>query len=186
MFEEVVVELSTFDEALPFVEKNYPRIFGASGFESRFLTDPMTETKRRFGAEMDVFQFRAPEGVIGVIMCNPTDWTTYYIRTAAFLPEFRERHLSSRYLERIYEPLRAAGVERIEAETSPANMPMMRLFASSGFLMTSTSNSERWGYLARFTKYLREEGESVFLRQYCVAPLRTGPASTPTNQRRKP
>jgi hypothetical protein len=167
-FEEVAVEPSSFDDALPFVQQHYARIFGAQGSEARFLKDPLTETKRRFGCEMDVFQLRAPEGVIGVVMGHPTDWTTYYMRTVAILPEYRDRRLLTRFMERSYEPLRAVGVERIEGECSPANLPMMRMLIGQGFMMTSTSNSERWGYVARFTKFLREEAEVTFNRQFCV------------------
>jgi ribosomal protein S18 acetylase RimI-like enzyme len=187
-FEDVSVEAVAFDDAIPFMEKHYGRIFSSPGGESRFLGDPLTETKRRFGAEMDVFQFRAPEGVIGLIMGHPTDWSTYYFRSAAFLPEFRDRRLASRLLERLYAPLREVGVERIDAECSPANMPMTRLFLAQGFMMTATGNSERWGYMGRFTKFLREEGETVFLRQYCAASFgRNVPVSpSTTNPRRKP
>jgi hypothetical protein len=173
-FEEVQVLPATFDEALPFVQENYGRIFGTSGMEGRFLTDPLTQTKRRFGAEMDVFQFRVPEGVVGVLMGHPTDWTTYYMRTVAILPEYRDRRLLTRFMELSYAPLRAAGVERIEGECSPANLPMMRMLVGQGFMMTSTANSERWGYVARFTKFLREDAEVAFMRQYCVAPLNRG------------
>jgi hypothetical protein len=189
MFEDVAVEPITFDDAIPFMEKHYPRIFNSQSGEGRFLSDPLTETKRRFGAEMDVFQFRAPEGVVGVIMGHPTDWSTYYFRSAAFLAEYRDRRLASRFLERLCAPLREVGVERIEAECSPANMPMTRLFLAHGFMTTATVNSERWGTMLRFTKFLREEGEAVFLRQYCAVSFgKTVPVVSPptTNPRRKP
>ncbi len=186
-FEEVSVDLGVFDDAIPFIQQHYGQIFGTQSGEARFLTDPLTETKRRFGAEMDVFFLRAPEGTIGVVMGHPTDWTTYYIRSAAFLPEYRARHFGSRIVEEMYEPLREVGVERLEVECSPANLPMMRMMVGQGFMMTSTVNSERWGYMARFTRFLREEGEAVFLRQYCAAPFKSAKASPPTpNLRRKP
>jgi hypothetical protein len=172
-FEDVAVESTSFDAALPFVQQHYGRIFGSGGSEARFLKDPLTETKRRFGSEMDVIQFRAPEGVVGILMGHPTDWTTYYMRTVAILPEYRERRLLTRFMERSYAPLRAVGVERIEGECSPANLPMMRMLIGQGFMMTSTANSERWGYIARFTKFLREEAEVAFNRQFCVVPARS-------------
>jgi hypothetical protein len=182
VFEDVSVEPAGFEDVLPFVQENYARIFGTQSGEARFLSDPLTETKRRFGSEMDVFQFRAPEGVVGVLMSHPTDWTTYYMRTVAILPEYRERRLLTRFMERSYEPLRAAGVERIEGECSPANLPMMRMLVGQGFMMTSTANSERWGYVARFTKFLREEAEMTFLRQYCVV----APTRSPSESGRAP
>jgi ribosomal protein S18 acetylase RimI-like enzyme len=185
-FDEVTASAVTFDEALPFVMQHYARIFGTQGSDARFLADPLTETKRRFCGEMDVFRYSAPEGVVGVIMGHPTDWSTYYIRSAAFLPEYRNRHFGSSFLDTIYEPLRQAGCERIEVETSPANMPMVRIMSSQGFFVTSTVSSERWGYMLRFTKFLKSEAEVAFRRQYCVGspPAAAANSSTPT-QRRK-
>lgn len=135
---------------------------------------------------MDVFLYGAPEGVVGVIMGHPTDWSTYYIRSAAFLPAYRNRHFGTSFLDIVYEPLRQVGCERVEVETSPANMPMVRIMSGQGFFVTSTVSSERWGYLLRFTKFLTPEAEIAFRRQYCVGspPAATISPATP-NQRRK-
>lgn len=178
-FEDVVVELTTFDDATPFMREHYPALFGTDRDDARFPADPVTEAKKRFGCEMDVFHFRTPERVVGLFMGHPTDWATYYMRTVAILPEYRERRLLTRFMDRSYAPLRAAGVERIEGDCCPANVPMLRMLAGQGFTMTSTANSERWGYIARFTKFLREECETTFLRQFCVVPPRRLSASRP-------
>jgi hypothetical protein len=105
-----------------------------------------------------------------LLLANPLDWSTYYMRSVAMLSEFRERRLLTRFMERSYEPLREAGVERIEGECSPANTPMMRMLVGQGFLVTSTTNSERWGSTVHFTKFLSEEADTVFRRQYCYVP----------------
>ena len=67
-FEEVTVESGTFEDALPFIAEHYARIFGTNDGPARFLVEPMTPAKRRFGAEMDVFLFRAEGKTIGVFM----------------------------------------------------------------------------------------------------------------------
>jgi hypothetical protein len=177
-FEEVRVEVSTFDGVMPFVHEHYARIFETHETEPRFLVDQSTDKKRRFGAEMDVFVFQAPPGIVGVLMGHPTDWSTYYMRTVAIMPEYRKRRLLSRFMELSYEPLRAAGVDRVEGECSPANLPMMRMLGSQGFIMTATTNSERWGYVARFTKFLRDDAEATFRRQYCVVPFKAKGTAT--------
>ena len=178
-FEEVAVELGTFDEALPFIAEHYGRIFGADELAGRFLVEAMTPAKRRFGAEMDVFLFRAEGQTVGIFMSHPSDWSTYYMRTAALLPEYRGRHLVSRFMDRICEPLREAGVFRLEGDVSPSNAPMVKLHSGQGFMVTSTSSTDRWGLVLRFTKFLREEAEAVFLKQYCgvavKSPERTKP-----------
>ena len=103
-------------------------------------------------------------------MSHPSDWSTYYMRTAALLPEYRGRGLVSRFMERICEPLRAAGAERLEGDVSPANTPMMRLHVGQGFLATSTACSERWGTFIHFTRHLSVEADAIFRRQFCNTP----------------
>jgi hypothetical protein len=183
-FEEVRVEVASFEDSMPFMREHYASIFGSQGGESRFLSSPMTEAKRRFCNDSDVFLFRAAGRTVGLLMANPTDWSTYYMRSVAVLPEFRERRLLTRFMEQSYGPLRDAGVERIEGECSPANAPMMRMLVGQGFLVTSTANSERWGATVRFTKFLSDEAEGVFLRQFnSVIPGRKGIPHEPPQER---
>ena len=170
MLDDVTVELGSFADALPFIQAHYARIFNAEGNAGRFLGDPLTSAKRRFGDEMDVLMLRSAGATIGLLAAHPLDWSTYYMRTVALLPEFRDRRLLTRLMHLTYEPLRAAGVERIEGDCSPANTPMMRMLVNEAFLVTSTINSERWGSMLRFTKFLREEAQEVFARQYCALP----------------
>jgi hypothetical protein len=178
-FEEVTVESGTFEDALPFIAEHYAQIFGTEEGPARFLVEPMTPAKRRFGAEMDVFLFRAEGRTIGVFMSHPSDWSTYYMRTAALLPEYRGRHLVSRFMERICDPLRAAGVFRLEGDVTPANAPMVKLHVSQGFLVTSTSSTDRWGLVLRFTKFLREEAAAVFVERYCALSVRSPKRTKP-------
>jgi hypothetical protein len=170
-FDEIAVESASFDEALPFIQEHYPSIFGSSASEPRFVASPMTEAKHRFCTASDVFLFHMGSRIVGLLLANPADWSTYYMRSVAILPQFRERRLLTRFMERSYDPLRKAGVERIEGECSPANTPMMRMLVGQGFLVTSTANSERWGSTVRFTKFLTEDHEAVFLRQFSNLPL---------------
>lgn len=165
-FDDITVESATFDEAMPFIKEHYARIFGGGAGEARFLASPMTAAKHRFCAETDIFLFRAPGRIVGLFMAHPSDWSTYYIRSVAVLPEFRERRLLTRFMEHSYAPLARAGVERVEAECSPGNTPVMRVLVGQGFFVTSTANSERWGATVRFTKFLAEEAETVFVRQF--------------------
>ncbi len=190
-FDGITVDACTFDESLPFMQRHYGAIFGAA-FEGRFLEDPMTDAKLRFGREMDVFVFRDRgrdgDREIGVLAGHPSDWTTYYMRTVALLPEYRDRHLLSRTMEEVARALAEVGCERIDGEVSPANVAMVRMLTSLGWLVTSTSNSERWGTLLRFTKFLRADAEDVFARQFCGMRLKTtksGPLSVVAPQERR-
>jgi ribosomal protein S18 acetylase RimI-like enzyme len=169
--ESVFVEFGTFDRALPFMQEHYGEIFGAG--ESGFLVEPMTEPKRRFCAEMDVFVFRAESETVGVILGHPTDWSSYYLRSAAFVRDYRGRGLMQRFAEHCWPLLREAGVDRIEAEVSTSNAPLLALQIKDGFVPTSMVTSERWGALLRMTRFLGPECKEVFRRQFSTMPLRT-------------
>jgi hypothetical protein len=179
--EEVQVAAGSFVEAVPFISEHYAELFNARDNVGRFLTDPMTDAKRRFAEEMDVFLFRDQGRIVGLILAHPSDWSTYYIRSGALLPAYRRRNLIARFLERAWEPLRALSVERVEAECSPANVAVMRILTGLGFLITATANSERWGSNVRLTRFLREEAEEVFLRQFCGSEAR--PRATSVERR---
>lgn len=177
-FDDVRVCTEPLEDVLPDVA----RIFGES-FEAgeQWLHEPMTEAKRRFGEEMDVFVFRRGEAIVGVLIGHPTDWSTYYWRSAAFLPEYRGQHLLSRTVERAFALLRDAGVKRTEFETSAANHVMVRHFSAHGFVVTSTLTSERWGVMLRFTKFLDDEAARIYARQFL-----NGPLNPPKNERSTP
>jgi hypothetical protein len=186
-FDDGRAEFATPEAALPFVQEHYPAIFGQKDLEGRFLPSPTTEAKRRFFLEMDYFVFRVDEVVAGVLMGHPTDWTTYYIRSAALLPEYRERRVLTQFLDRLDQPLRAAGVERVEAECSPANVPVVRLLTARGYVATASMNTERWGLMLRYTKFLSEDASAAFMRQYTAMPFsKRRPHNTTTIDRSKP
>lgn len=178
-FDDGRAEVATVADALPFVREHYPSIFGLPEGCGHFLPSPMTEAKRRFFEEMDFFFVRVEDRTAGVVMGHPSDWNSYYVRSAAMLPEFRERRVMTQFSERLYEPLRAAGVERLEAECSPANTPMARILNGQGFLVTATINSERWGVMLRYTKFLLEDAQAAFMRQYTAMPISKRLATKP-------
>ncbi len=166
-FDGITVEFGSFTEdAAPFIAANYGEIFGQSE-ESRFFVEPFGDAKNRFFEMSDVFLFRDAGKTIGIYTAQPQDWSTYYTRTAALLPSYRSRHIVSRFMERMYEPLKKGGVNRVEGHVSPSNAPMVKLHMNLGYVATSMLNTDRWGAMILFTKYLNEESESVFERQYC-------------------
>jgi RimJ/RimL family protein N-acetyltransferase len=176
-------EFATMNDVVPFVKEHYPAIFGAKDVESRFLENPMTEAKRRFFAEMDFFLFRVEGEVAGVFMAHPWDWTSYYLRSTGILQQYRERGLMTQFFARLEEPLREAGVERIEAEVSPVNTPIIRVLTGHGYIVTGQVASERWGLLLRYTKFLSEGASAVFRRQYTAMKV-SRRRETPTDRSR--
>ena len=178
-FDDGRAEVVTAEEALPFIREHYPSIFGKADGEGQFLPSPMTEAKRRFFAEMDYFMLRVDDRNAGIVMGHPTDWTSYYVRSAAVLPEFRDRRVLTQFGARLFDPLREVGAERVEAECSPANLPMARLLTGQGYIVTASVNSERWGVMLRYTKFLAADAQAAFMRQYTAMPFAQRAQSKP-------
>jgi L-amino acid N-acyltransferase YncA len=169
----VSVELGTFEQAEPFITDHYTEIFGAA--DGRFLVEPPTTAKRRFCMEADFFLFIAEGKTVGLLMCHPTDWSTYYLRSGAFISEHRDRGLMQSFLVHLWAALSAAGVARVESDVSASNAQSIALHLKEGFVVTSTASSDRWGSLVRLTKFLRQESKAVFSRQFSSMPVCTSP-----------
>lgn len=163
----VVVEWSSFEHSLPFVQKHYTEIFDERSESSPFVTK-VNEAKARYYREVgDFFEFVHAGRTVGLLIGTPVDWSTYYIRSAAALPDYQGRGVVQRFFPVLFDELKRSGVERVEADTSPANMATMHLLTRLRFNVTGTVLTERWGAHVHFTKFLDEESENVFLRQFC-------------------
>ena len=73
-----------------------------------------------------------------------------------------------RFFPEMFAVLRAAGVERVEADTSPSNMATLHLLSRLRFNPTGTVLTDRWGAHIKFTRYLDDAAEQVFLDQFCT------------------
>ncbi len=164
----VRIETGSAHEMIAFLGDNNAALFPGMATDQRFLREPMSEAKRRWAADMDVFAFYAGDELVGTFMGHPTDWSSYYIRTTAVLPSMRGRRIVPFLIGRLSETLARVGVERIEADVPPTNAPSLGVLSSQDFLVTSVLNSERWGSCLRLTKYLTPGSEKAFVRQFCV------------------
>jgi RimJ/RimL family protein N-acetyltransferase len=163
------VHFSDFDRAQPFFAANLAAIVEEDPALSPFLQRATTDSKTRYLQQTgDYFEFKSDDRTVGFMLCTPSDWSSYYIRLTAILPEYQGKRLPQRFLPKLFEVLAQAGVERVETDTSPSNLAVMHIMNRFRFNPTGTLLSERWGTLVRFTKFLDEECERVFLRQFCT------------------
>lgn len=115
----------------------------------------------------DLIELRHNGETVGVMIGAPEDWSSYYVRMFAVLPEYQRPGLIRRFVrECVFEPLARGGVERVVAETSPANIAMSHLFTELRFRVTGNLLSDRWGPLIRYTKFLAPACEAEFLRKF--------------------
>lgn len=177
----VTLTCASLDEAQEFASAHYAIIFGSDPQDQRFFVEPSTPAKARFLAESDRFLFREGDRAIGLLIGHPTDWSTYYWRSVAFLSEHQGRGLLAAALEHTDAVMGAAGVVRVEGDVAPNNYRQLRLLLRLGYSVTGSVNSERWGAMLRLTKHLTPEAEQIFTTQFCrEAPRRPAPHAHPS------
>jgi RimJ/RimL family protein N-acetyltransferase len=159
--------LSSIEAAMPFVSAHYAEIFEQDLERDGFFSEPFDGPKMRYYRTADVFEIRHAGRTIGLLIGAPSDWSTYYIRSMAVLPAYQGRQLPRCILPFLFERLAKAGVRRFEADTSPSNLVSVRSLTRLRFNITGTVLTERWGALLRFTKFVDEGAEEVFLDKFC-------------------
>lgn len=165
----IVVEHSCFERASRFVAQHYAEIFEQGPENSVFTGGKVNSAKARYYDRVgDFFEFTLAGCTVGLLVCTPVDWSTYYLRSGAVLREYQGRKLLQRFLPTLFDKLSGSGVERIEADTSPANLAMMHVLTRLRFNVTGTTLTERWGAHVHFTKFLDRDSEAVFLQQFCA------------------
>ncbi len=163
----VEVDVASVEEATAFTAAHYACIFGSDPEDRRFFSDPSSPARARFLAGSDRFLFREGGQAIGLLVGNPVDWSTYYWRSVAFLPEHQGRGLLAAALAHTDRVMREAGVVRVEGEAAPINYKQVRLLLRLGYCVTGSSNSDRWGTMLRLTKYLDASAQERFVTQFC-------------------
>lgn len=143
---------------------------------NRSPSTSVSDAKRRYIATTcDLIELRHEGKTVGAIVGAPEDWSTYYVRIFAVTRRFQRPALMRKLIrECIFEPLSACGVQRIAADTSPANRPMARLFSELKFHVTGQQLSDRWGPMVRYTKFLDAACEAVFFERFAGTAPRVG------------
>lgn len=129
---------------------------------------PLAAAKQSyFQSACDLIELRHEDRTIGVFVGAPEDWSTYYVRAFAMTRAHQRSALMRRFArECVFEPLAACGVQRVVADTSPANLAMSRLFSELHFYVTGQQLSERWGPLVRYTRFLDPACEALFMQRF--------------------
>jgi hypothetical protein len=115
----------------------------------------------------DLIELRHADNTVGVLMGAPEDWSTYYVRIFALHRSYQRPAMTRLFIrDCLFSPLIEHGVERISADTSPANIAMSRLFTELHFHVTGSQLSDRWGPLVRYTRFLSPACEAEFRRKF--------------------
>lgn len=165
------------DDGVVAVAGEFPRIarflseqFAMFTEESQGSTPNLTVSKRKLEylrEACDLVELRHGDETVGVFVGAPEDWSSYYVRMFAVRRDFQRPSVIRRFVrDCLFTPLAEHAVERISAETSPANIAMSRLFTELHFHVTGHHLSDRWGPMVRYTRFLSPACEEQFLRKF--------------------
>lgn len=163
------VEWAHPDEVLAFLAEHGGMLSDPN--DGRWIRESLTDAKLRFLDEADRFAIRDSRSkqLRGVVVAHPSDWSTYYIRTVALLPEVRGT-FALRLLSRLFDELRDAGVARVESDVSPNNRASLSAQLLAGFQCVGTLNTTRWGSVMRLCRFLASEETARFETAFCASP----------------
>lgn len=120
----------------------------------------------------DLIELRHAGQTVGVMVGAPEDWASYYIRVFALKRSHQRPRLIRRFCrDYLFARLLAHNVQRVIADTSPANIATSRMLSELKFYVTGQQLSDRWGPLVRYTKFLDSACEEAFLKRFAgIAP----------------
>jgi hypothetical protein len=156
------------DRVLPFMADQFASLTEeASGKRAKPHESTAAAKQWYLSSASDLIELRHEGRTVGVLVGAPEDWGSYYVRVFAISPAYQRSGLIRRFVRQcLFEPLRAHHVERVVADTSPANLAMTRLFSELRFHVTGHQLSDRWGPLIRYTKFLDPACESAFCARF--------------------
>ncbi|MCM0606139.1 MAG: GNAT family N-acetyltransferase [Xanthomonadaceae bacterium] len=103
---------------------------------------------------------------ISTMFGNALDWSTYYIRFCATLPQYRRLGAQSIVVDRLKHVLSNFGVERICFDFNPTNKSQINYLNHAGFNLTGNMQTDRWGQVIQTTMFLNPESEKRFREKF--------------------
>lgn len=164
----IQVEAGDLEQALLFMDRHYPELFGFVPEDRRWLEDPMTPAKRRFLSCSDIFLFKDNGETVGIAVGEPSDWKRYYVRTLSLLPPYRGRSFVAHFFRWWGDALKRKGIITLEGDVSPVNVANILTQTKLGAVVTGVTHTVRWGSMLHFTIFLDGDADATFRRQYCA------------------
>lgn len=163
-----IANVCSQDTALEFLDEHYQEIFGQVPEHGDTLSDVKNLYYRRVG---DFFSITHNGDLAGVMILNPEDWCTYYIRLAAVRPGHQGAGgmmYLFLYLEEVLRTL--PPVTRVTLDTAPGNKPLVDIVNRIGFFATGNNLDDRFGPVTRFTKIINSNVKSQFIKRHLDIP----------------
>lgn len=114
----------------------------------------------------DFFIIKKNQVIVGLVICELMDWSTYYLRYIFLDPNHRGQELTKSFVIFIEKILSNFNVDKLVCEISPINSAQIIRMSELGFICTGNTLSERFGTLIKFTKFLKPDPLKVFGQQF--------------------
>lgn len=174
----VVLEMSDYAEVASFLDAHRQRLLDPSAEPGRFSPLVDDPRKARFCERVaDCFVLQRRGETLGVLLGHLSDWSTYYVRYLAVLPDGRGQGITADLAQWFVSSLARHGVERMEFDAGVSHLPYLSRLIGLGFHVMGTLHSERWGATVRLVRFLSARHEEAFVSQFCA-----GIRSRTTNQ----
>lgn len=148
-----------------FTEQNQSVVVGEETFPS--YKESIERKIKYYEFCSDVFDFYLGDEIIGVVVGNPYDWCSYYLRYILIKKEHQGHNLQNQWVRFMVEQLSRYNVERIEVDFSPAHTAQLLHYQRMGFYFVGSTLSERWGSILRYVKFINPQRRDKYLDQFC-------------------
>ena len=169
-------------EVTAFLSEHARTLLGPGGSGSVLGFDSGSRKGAYCDRVADAFKIVRDGSTIGVLVAEPSDWSSYYVRYMSVLPDQRGRGLVNGFFELFMETLARHGIDRLEADVAASHLAQLRRLIGLGFYVMGNTHSERFGALVRMVRFLDARCERAFLDRFCAG-VRTETVRSPTRNR---
>lgn len=161
------IELGNISDFLTL--KNCPDSFLITSETSSdsFIKDIESRPKEAYLASAcDFFLFKKNEETVGLFVGEVRDWCSYYIRYMSIEKHHRSQDLSKKLCLILEDILLQHTVDKILIDIAPTNIKQVMRMSQLGYVSTGNLLSERFGACIQLTKFLKDEGWTVFNQNF--------------------
>ena len=155
-------------EVAGFLAENASTLLGSRGSGSVIGFDPGPRKRDYCDRVADGFKVVREGRTVGVVVAEPSDWSSYYVRYMSVLPDRRGQGLVSGFVDLFTSVLPRHDVDRLETDISASHLAQIQRLVGLGFYVTGNNQSERFGSLVRMVRFLSVRCERAFQDRFCA------------------
>ena len=163
VWEDYWLDHSSYDEFVNIRDTPGSFFVTSDNSNDNFLKDKNSYLKEKYLRHFcDFFTIKLGQKIIGVVVCEILDWSSYYLRFITIEKEHRNKNLTLKFVSVVESVMANVGIDKVICDVSPANLGQVGRMSSAGYLCTGSFLSERFGANLRLTRYLSEDSKKKF------------------------